>query len=284
MRLNRILLSFMAAALTVAAASKADMHWRPLSEQLWTEAKEQGKPVLLEFWADWCGPCNRMDRDVWTDPRVVEAASKFVKVSVDHSGHHVSGDTFGTFSTHMVRALPTVIIADPWQEVLLVSEGFVHPQELIALLQGIPADFRPMQKASEALRANRSNVRALQAVGVFYQQTGALGIANRYYRDALTKPDARNLPDLREQLLFAVAINEVRRADWRSARKELERFQHDFASSPLMDQVLLGFVVADVRQKRMKEAGKRAAELQSAFPKSAAAAYAAKLIEQGPPK
>src|SRR5207249_4654399 len=34
-------------------------------------AAANGKPVLLDFYADWCVSCKEMDRFTFTDPRVV---------------------------------------------------------------------------------------------------------------------------------------------------------------------------------------------------------------------
>ena len=49
-----------------------------------TEAIEAGGPVLLDFYADWCGPCKRQL------PVLLEAAKeacdvKFCKVNIDHN-------------------------------------------------------------------------------------------------------------------------------------------------------------------------------------------------------
>ena len=53
-----------------------------LDEQL-DSARLSGKPAMLDYYADWCVDCLRMEESTFKDPRVVKALEDFVLVQVD---------------------------------------------------------------------------------------------------------------------------------------------------------------------------------------------------------
>ncbi len=64
-------------------SDKSLIPWQPYSETALTDAKAAGKPVLVDFSADWCEPCHRLDRLVFSKQKVADAAADFVALRVD---------------------------------------------------------------------------------------------------------------------------------------------------------------------------------------------------------
>lgn len=71
------------------------------TDQTAREAIESGKPVVIDFWATWCGPCIKLG------PTVVELAEKYEgkatvgKLNIDEN------DEIAT--EYRVRNIPTVL-------------------------------------------------------------------------------------------------------------------------------------------------------------------------------
>ena len=86
--------------------------WQPYSETSLVEARQLEKPVIIDFYADWCAPCRELDKITFYDPEIVkQAQNDFVMIKVDltRKGNPVHDDLIGQYS---VKGVPTVLFLD----------------------------------------------------------------------------------------------------------------------------------------------------------------------------
>lgn len=57
--------------------------WQPYSEAVLQQAVAEGKPVVIDFYADWCLPCKELEANTFSDPRVAQAFDGVVALKAD---------------------------------------------------------------------------------------------------------------------------------------------------------------------------------------------------------
>jgi len=57
--------------------------WRDFSEELLHQALREKKPVIIDFWADWCISCKELEARTFTDPSVLHEGKGFVLLRLD---------------------------------------------------------------------------------------------------------------------------------------------------------------------------------------------------------
>ncbi len=63
--------------------SSNEIHWYQYSETVLRDARNNGKPVVIDFYADWCIPCKELDTLTYSDPRVQRYDGRIVFIKVD---------------------------------------------------------------------------------------------------------------------------------------------------------------------------------------------------------
>ncbi len=105
-----------------------EITWLTYEEAL-SKAQQEHKLVLVDFMAQWCGWCKKLDKDTFSSPRVMALSQKYVFARVDTDQQPQLRDRY------KVTGFPTVISmkADGTEVTRMV--GYNGPQEFLHIFQ-----------------------------------------------------------------------------------------------------------------------------------------------------
>lgn len=133
------LLAALAFAATVPPAGGADVQGIVFSEgtpfaEVLRRARTEKKPVMLDAYAVWCGPCKQLDRMTFADPAVGAWARKnVVAAKVDAE----KGEGRRVAQRYAVRAFPTILFLDASGNELDRISGVFPPADFIKAAESI---------------------------------------------------------------------------------------------------------------------------------------------------
>jgi thiol:disulfide interchange protein DsbD len=92
-------------------ANAPQMNWQPYSDALVQQAGQEGRPVLIDFYAEWCIPCKQIEKTLFSDPAVVRKSAEFLTLKADLTKDE-SDEVKAIRRIYRVVGVPTVVLLD----------------------------------------------------------------------------------------------------------------------------------------------------------------------------
>jgi tetratricopeptide (TPR) repeat protein len=223
-----------AGAAICKAAPPDDVHWFNTLEEATSAAKESGRPILVDFWADWCAACKVMDRQVYSDPAFAEAARGFVAVRINYDKKTAIARKYN------VSELPTLVFTDSLGGEIFRRTGYLNGPLLTELLHSLPADISEFNRLDEILVQNKDDFNALQGMGAKLRAAGLFLASNDYYERALGTKEVKTDPNEHGAILGEMGANSLELRDGKQAADTFEKGLKEFPNSPQAAAWMLG--------------------------------------------
>lgn len=140
--------------LFVGSLQAQEIKWMTINEALAAQAKNP-KPIFMDVYTDWCGPCKMLDKNTFTDKVVIDYINKnFYAVKFNAEGDsevNYQGKVYtnpkydanrkGRNATHeftlflKVQGYPSMYILNKRGDVDKVIVGYYQPEQLLAELK-----------------------------------------------------------------------------------------------------------------------------------------------------
>ena len=91
-----------------------------------TEVLQSDKPVLVDFWAEWCGPCRMLAPTIEAVAEQYRSSASVVKLNVD--------DNPQSAANYGIKGIPTMILFNKGKEVERIV-GLVRKESIGRLIE-----------------------------------------------------------------------------------------------------------------------------------------------------
>jgi thioredoxin-like negative regulator of GroEL len=145
--------TFLALILVIAAphksmcASSTEIAWLTNLQDAEARAAVERVPMMIDFYADWCGWCRVLDKRTYSDPTVRELAARVVPVKVNSDFNPSVARQYG------VTGLPTIVFLDRHGNELSRVVGYRDASGFAAVLREVVAPHESLEALEAAARA-----------------------------------------------------------------------------------------------------------------------------------
>jgi len=129
----------LALTLTNTVQGQEAIQWMKFEEAIAANAKNP-KMILVDVYTDWCGWCKKMDKDTFTDPRVIAHFQKnfyAVKLNAEDTNRKFPfmGKTFSEAemaASMRVNSYPNFVVIEPGLQNIAQLPGYREPEAFLA--------------------------------------------------------------------------------------------------------------------------------------------------------
>lgn len=99
------------------------INWRYNLQDAFRIAKSSQKPIMVDFYTEWCGWCKKLDSDTYSDPDVKKLAEEFICVKIDGDKER------GLVSKYNISGYPTILFLNYEGTVVNQVVGYEGPSD-----------------------------------------------------------------------------------------------------------------------------------------------------------
>jgi len=204
-----------------------------------TAAGESGKPMVIDFFTDWCRWCDSLDANTYSDSLVISLSRDNIFVKINAEIDTNLADQFG------ISGYPTIIIAKPDGEEIDRIWGYLPATEFYNQVQLYLQGKETLEDYLSRLEDEPENLEYLSMIGEKYASRSEYDKAVEYY-EKVVKIDEDNEDGYAARALASIHDAQGRAKNYKAAFKTCMRLLEKFPDSPESDEAaaLLGYYTA----------------------------------------
>ncbi|MFN7975460.1 MAG: thioredoxin family protein [Acidobacteriota bacterium] len=214
--MRRAIFALVFLSLSQARAEEAGgVTWEKSVAAAKERAAKEKRPIVIDFWASWCGWCKVQDREVFSKPKMAEFTKGmiFVKLNTEDGGDGTKlARNFG------ISGLPTVLVMDATEHEVDRITGFHKIDDFIPRLQAILDGKGELQLLSKKPDPTPQDLDKLASL---YVDRGNVQMARDSW-EGILKKDPDNKQGITDDTMLKLAALAYSQGQLDDAKKQLE--------------------------------------------------------------
>ncbi len=128
-----------------------DVKWETNLEKALIRARAEKKIIFVDVWAAWCGPCKRLQKEVFPNPQVKIALTQVIPLSLQtRTEDNSETESVWAEKAYNIEAYPTMFFLD--QNGKRIGEphlGFMMPNDFSAWVSQMTDKFKQTKTRSK---------------------------------------------------------------------------------------------------------------------------------------
>lgn len=230
----------------VAPAIHADTVWETSIQKGLERARIERKPVLIDLYADWCGYCKVLEKEIFPDKEVSKLFENFITVRLD-------GEEFPNLKRkYGIEGYPTILYLDQHTNYLTKITGFPTKEMVIETSKKVLSEPDLEISLKKKLSKNPKSTLTYFRLGSFYFQAEKFNAAKQQFENSIKFATLKELK-VKEEALFNLAMIDFQLGEWKSSVESWKFFLAEFSKSKhaITAEIHYGLSLKETGEKRM---------------------------------
>ena len=115
-----------------------EIHWITDMDKAIETAEKQDKPLMIDFMAEWCPPCQKMEKTTFNQPNVIQKTGAFITLRIDVDKQAEIANKYKcNASKYGGIGIPNILFMDHKENRLKHVIGYQDPERLIAVMDSV---------------------------------------------------------------------------------------------------------------------------------------------------
>ena len=119
----------------IGLGNNQEINWSENLDLAFDAAAISNKIIMIEFMAEWCPPCKKMEKETFSNERVIRKLNEFIPIKIDVDRQQdIAKEYNRNAKKYGGIGIPNILFIDKEKNIVHQIVGFYNANQLIKIL------------------------------------------------------------------------------------------------------------------------------------------------------